>query len=237
MNLCRYVMVANAHNDPGEDGMKLFNIGYLAGISGILLAWNAAVLIKVLMSSDYLPFTILCFKKPLVESIDPLTTRMRSVVFHPITIRIAVVILCLVFSVIITIRTKSYLTKLQDRHLRNLPSKNALTFLDTQILFWILSASSLLKSIVIMFQQSGFLSFDNLLIVNNIISLVWDNFGACFIFPIYIILKTKRYLPKMWDSSRQIVAENNDFYCINPATVGIIQPLPQPNHEMLESRL
>ena len=44
--------MANAQNDPGPDGLKMFNIGYLAGIAGILLAWNSAILIKVTVSDQ-----------------------------------------------------------------------------------------------------------------------------------------------------------------------------------------
>ena len=56
-------MVANAHKEPGEDGMKMFNIGYLAGISGILLAWNGAIVVKVLISDDYIHSTAKCLDK------------------------------------------------------------------------------------------------------------------------------------------------------------------------------
>ena len=126
-------MVANAHKEPGEDGMKMFNIGYLAGVSGILLAWNGAIVVKVLISDDNIAFTDICLNK-----------QISSGSFYPVTIAVTVVLLCVVFSVIISLRTKSYLGKLQDRHLRNLPSKNVLTFLDTQILFFSLSLTTLI---------------------------------------------------------------------------------------------
>ena len=51
--------MANAHNDPGPNGLKMFNIGYLAGIAGILLAWNSAGILKVTVSDEYTPYTAL----------------------------------------------------------------------------------------------------------------------------------------------------------------------------------
>ena len=84
-------MVANAHKEPGEDGMKVFNIGYLAGISGLLFAWNAAIVGKVLTSDDYIPVTARCLnKQPLSNS------------YYPIAIVFPVFFLCNVFSLIIT---------------------------------------------------------------------------------------------------------------------------------------
>ena len=56
--------------------------------------------------------------------------------------------------------------------------------------------------------------------------------GVAFIFPIYIIIKTKRYLPKLWDDSQQIIGQNNDFFSINPATVAVA-PWPQPANQDL----
>ena len=212
-------MVANAHNDPGEDGLKMFNYGYLAGISGILLAWNGALLVKSLISDNYITFTASCLKT------------QNS--FHPIGIAFSITFLLVVFSVYITLRTKSYLAKLQDRHLRNLPSKNVLTYIDTLILFLLLVLSFFLKTIGALLWK--LLSYENEELFLSISSIVVDNLVICFVFPIYIIIKTKRYLPKLWDSSRPIVPGNNDFYSTNPSTVGI---LPQPrNDQVAESSL
>ena len=219
-------MVANAHNDPGEDGLKMFNIGYLAGISGIILAWNGAILAKTLISDEYIGFTALCLKKTIPSN-----------AYYPHLITVFIMFLCVVFSVYITNITKSYLAKLQDRHLRNLPSKNALTYLDTLILFWVLALSFFIKLIGILFWKLDIWSGETHKMLIIIISIVFDNIGVSFFFPIYIILKTKRYLPKLWDSSRPLVPENNDFYSTNPSTVGIL-PQPQPrNDQVAESSL
>ena len=92
--------MANAHNDPGPDGLKMFNIGYLAGITGILLAWNSAILIKVTVSDQYIPYTAMCLEKTL-ES---------KPFFYPVIIVIVVISLCMIFLVIINRRTKMYLS-------------------------------------------------------------------------------------------------------------------------------
>ena len=63
--LCRFVRLANAHNDPGPDGLRMFNIGYLAGLAGILLAWNSAIIIKVTVSDQHIPYTAACLTNSL----------------------------------------------------------------------------------------------------------------------------------------------------------------------------
>ena len=217
LHLFRFVRAANAHNDPGSDGLKVFNIGYLAGIAGLLLAWNTAILIKVTVSDQYLRYTAICLKKT-----------MDSKLFFPIIIILVVVSLCVIFSLIITKRIYIYLSKLQECYLRNLPAKNALTYIDTLVLFSILSGSMMIRAFVASLWSLNILSFEDMDFVNCIISLIVDNIGVDFIFPIYIIVKTKRYLPKLWDDSRQLIGENNDFFSINPATVA---PGPQTTNQ------
>ena len=124
-----------------------------------------------------------------------------------------------------------------ESHLRNLPAKNALTYIDTLTLFSIVSGLSFIRYIEILLWTLDILSFDNLDLVTNITSIISDDIGVGFIFPIYIIIKTKRYLPKLWDDSREIIGENNDFFATNPARVA---PAPQPqprNQQIAESSL
>ena len=83
----------------------------------------------------------------------------------------------------------------------------------------------MVKSLYSLLWLLGFLSFDNANILSCLTSIVVDDIGLGFIFPIYIIIKTKRYLPKLWNNSREIVGANNDFYSTNPATVA---PAPGP---------
>ena len=219
--------VANAHNNPGPDGLKIFNIGYLAGITGILLAWNSAGILNVAMHDEYFPYTTLCLKLP-----------TESKPFYPASIVIAMSSLSFLFSLIISKRSKKYLSKLHNSHLRNLPSKNALTYIDTLILFAILSGSVIFHSFFLLFWMLDKVSFDNLNLISNSITLIVDDIGLGFIFPIYIIIKTRRYLPKLWDDSREIIGENNDFFSTNPALVAPAPAQPQPmNLQIAESIL
>ena len=128
--------MANAHNDPGPDGLKIFNIGYLAGIAGLLIALKVIGIFQFLISDEYVPYTALCQKKSL---------ELESKPFYPATIGVVVVTLCVIFAVIITRRTYRYLNKLQDIHLRNLPARNVLTYIDTLILFSVISGSSIIE--------------------------------------------------------------------------------------------
>ena len=149
--------------------------------------------------------------------------------FYPITMAMAIYSLCIFFSYLITKRAYAYLSKLPDSHLGNLPAKNALTYIDTLILFALVSGSYILKSLFALFWTFDFLSFDNANLLSSITSIIVDDIGLGFLFPIYIIIKTQRYLPKLWEDSREIIGENNDFYSINPATVAPASG-PQPTN-------
>ena len=145
--------------------------------------------------------------------------------------------ICLVFTLIISRRTYIYLSKLQDIHLPNLPAKNALTYIDTLILLSIIFGSYIIDALCILFLTLDYFSFDNLTTFNNIISLIVDDIGVGTIFPIYIIIKSKRYLPKLWDDSRQIIDENNDFFSLNPAAVTPAPGPQQRDQQIAESSL
>ena len=79
--------------------------------------------------------------------------------------------------------------------------------------------------------------FPNLNFCNSLISMIVDDIGVGFFFPIYLIMKTKRYLPKLWDDSRQIIVENNDFFSINPAAVAPAPGAQPTNQDRAESSL
>ena len=209
--------MATAYNNPGPDGQKMFNIGYLAGIAGLLLAWNSAILIKVAVSDEYIGFTALCTKKT-----------SESKPFYPMTIGIAMLSLCIFFALLITKKTMTYLSKLPNSQLQNLPAKNALTYIDTLILFFVVCGSFIVKSSLTLFWIFDLFSFDNVNLLTCILSIIVDDIGLGFIFPIYIIIKTRRYLPKLWDDSSQIIGENNDFFSTNPASVA---PGPQSTNQ------
>ena len=44
-----------------------------------------------------------------------------------------------------------------------------------------------------------------------------------FVFPIYIILKTRRYLPRLWNDNSPLILQNNDFYAVR---LSPISPCP-----------
>ena len=116
---------------------------------------------------------------------------------------------------IFSYKTRNSLRKIQDQHLKNLPSKNALTYLDTQILCF---SIILYKIFSIMYVQ--FLNFDageDFLFV--IVQFCFHNIVLCFLFPLYIILKTRRYLPRLWDDNSPIILQNNDFYAVRLSQV------------------
>ena len=116
---------------------------------------------------------------------------------------------------IFSYKTRNSLKKIQDQHLKNLPSKNALTYLDTQILCF---SIIIYKIFSIMYVQ--FLNFDSgedFLFV--IVQFCFHNIVLCFLFPLYIILKTRRYLPRLWDDNSPIILQNNDFYAVRLSQV------------------
>ena len=125
--------------------------------------------------------------------------------------------LCILFSLIIIRRTKTYLNKLPDNQLRNLPAKNAMTYIDTLILFYVLSGSLIIKAFCMLFwiHNTNTSLSDQTNLILCVITIIVDDIGVGFIFPVYIIMKTKRYLPKLWDTSRQIILENSALYFYN----------------------
>ena len=132
-------------------------------------------------------------------------------------------VLGLVFTVLLSCRTNTILKKIQPQHLLNLPSKNALTFLDTQILFVSIIIQFFVISVIHILFHFLLISHDQFVIQKAILHLIIDNLFICFVFPIYIILKTKKYFPRMWDDKAQMLPKNNDFYAENPSHVS-----PQP---------
>ena len=171
-NLFRFVRLANAHNDHGPDGLKSFNTGYLAGLAGILLAWNSAGILKVTISDGYVLYTAACLEKTL-------ESKHYS---HLFSVAIVMLSLCFVFVVIISRRKNIYLSKLQDSHICNLPAKNALTYIDTLMLFSILSGSFIYKILCILFWTLDILSFGAMNFAVNIMSICVDDIGVGFIF-------------------------------------------------------
>ena len=62
-------------------------------------------------------------------------------------------------------------------------------------------------------------SFTQMLITNIVLGLV---------FPVYIILKTRRYLASLWDDNALIIKQNNDFYALR---LSQLSPHPETQGE------
>ena len=204
-------MVANVHQTPGSEEMRTLKHGYLAAVTGLLLSWNSILVVKFL-SSDVSDLPDWC--SSLQTEHNQQFVLMIPSVFC---------VLGLVFTVLLTRRTHTLLKKIQPQHFQNLPSKNALTFLDTQILFVSIIVQFSVISFISILSYFLFISHDQFIILKVILHFFIDNGFICFIFPIYIILKTKKYFPRMWNDSSQIFQQNNDFFAENPSEIH-----PQP---------
>ena len=116
----------------------------------------------------------------------------------------------------IYIRTQKYLKKIQPEHQKNLPAKNALTFLDTYILLLSLAVRFILAKLIFYLHQQEYFSFEVSLTVRIILNLCLNDVFLGLVFPLYIMLKTRRYLPKLWNDDCPHVQQNNDFFAQRP---------------------
>ena len=112
-------------------------------------------------------------------------------------------------------KTRNSLRRLQDQHLKNLPSKNALTYLDTQILCFSIILYKIFSIMYVQFLDSD--SGEDFLFV--FVQFCIHDIVLSFLFPLYIILKTRRYLPRLWDDNSPIILQNNDFYAVRLSQV------------------
>ena len=134
-------MVSNARHNSDHEKMKMLNLGYLVGLSGILLVWNVNMIAFLFKSDHAFPPSVSKCLGLHTEADTSLPMRIATVGF----------VLLAVFSVFIYIRTQQYLTNIQPEHEKNLPAKNALTFLDTYILLLSLTVRFLLSRLIFYF--------------------------------------------------------------------------------------
>ena len=199
-------MVANARHNPDHEKMKMFNLGYLVGVSGILLVWNI-IMIAYLFKPN----------RPTSAGVSKcLGLETDADTSVPRRIALVIFVLLSMFLVFIYIRTQQYLKKIQPEHQDNLPAKNALTFLDTYILLLPLTVRFLLARLIVYLHQEEYFSFDVSFTVRIILNVCLNDIFLSLVFPVYIILKTRRYLPKLWNDDCQHVPQNNDFYAQSP---------------------
>ena len=200
-------MVSNARHNPDHEKMKMFNLGYLVGLSGILLVWNINFIVFLFKPHRLSLGVSKCLGLETEEDTTILRMSMiPNVLFVPFV----------AFTVFIYIRTQKYLKKIPPEHLKNLPSKNALTFLDTYILLLLLIIRFILAKLIFFLHLQDYFSFDVSLTVSIILNVSLNDIFLSLVFPAYIILKTRRYLPKLWNDDGQHVPRNNDFYAQSP---------------------
>ena len=110
-------MVANAHHLPDPDGMKTFDRGYLLGVSVLVILLNLLPLLQ--------------FSVHGIPEIEDCLGQEGDHQSFP-TLMVTAAVLCFLFFIVIvltSIRTRRNLEKIDNQHLKNLPAKNALTFL------------------------------------------------------------------------------------------------------------
>ena len=192
-------MVANAHQNIEPEAIKTFDLGYLVAVGGFLVFINCLPVFEFVLHGN--PHVKLCLGE---GSKQPLTSLMM--------IGMTFSLLLLAFTVIISLRTRRNLVKLQDHHFDNLPSQNVLTYLDTQIVCFGLLFQFLLVSTFHYLSMFGVFSSEVTNYLVNVTQMLLTSLCMSIIFPVYIILKTRRYLPKLWDRDSPIIVKNNDFY-------------------------
>ena len=204
-SILRDVMVANAHQEQEPEGKRVFDIGYLVGVVGLLVV--VISLPPMIYYVNGIPFIERC------QDADTQTD-------HGI-LRVAVIALSLstfTFTILLSLRTRKNLRKLQEVHLKNLPSNNALTYLDTEILCFSIMAKFSIERFRNILLATDLLSFDISFYLVNLMSFCFV-FMFSLIFPLYIILKTRRYLPSLWDDKAPLILQNNDFYAVRLSQV------------------
>ena len=109
-------MVANAHHQSDPDEMKIFDRVYLVGVSVFIILLN--ILPPLQFSVHGIPDVDVCLGQGDPNSFP--TLMVTAAVFG---------FLFFIFIVLTSFRTRRNLEKMDSQHLKNLPAKNALTFL------------------------------------------------------------------------------------------------------------
>ena len=201
-------MVSNAHQDTEPEAKLLFDIGYLAAVAGFLLLSLAMPVVQFTLNG----IRTIDFCLGQEENIDDL-----------LKISTAAIVLIFTFTVLISIRTNKNLRKLEDQHLKNLPANNALTFVDTLILFFLSYSNFFLSVFLFLVFYFDFLTLEFLTFWISFFEFFIFNIITSFVFPIYIILKTRRYLPRLWDDNSPLILQNNDFYAVRLSQISPCQ--------------
>ena len=190
-----------AHQDP-EDS-RTSDIGYLLGVTGIGIVTNT-IPVGIYLKLNY--YRVVCRGDV-------------HVLGYYVMIPVVVLILIVISTLLISFKTHNYLRNLQPEHFKNLPSNNVLTFIDTQLMCFFLIFYFLLGLFVLYLRLFVLISRENVIFYLNLLQLVINNVVICLIFPVYVILKTRRYLPRLWSDDSPLILENNDFYAVRLSQV------------------
>ena len=193
--------MAAAHQDP--DLTRTSDIGYLFGVTGIGIVTNS------------IPFGIylkLFYFKEICRG------EVQNLGYY-VMIPTVLLILMVISTVLISFKTDKYLRNLQPEHFKNLPSNNVLTFIDTQLMCFFLILYSMTAYLFIFLRVIDILSQEYFILCVNLFQVIVNNVVICQIFPVYVILKTRRYLPRLWSDDSPLILENNDFYAVRLSQV------------------
>ena len=218
-------MVSNAHQDTEPEAKKLFDIGYLAAVSGFLLLSLAMPVVQYTMHG--IETIALCLRQE--------DSWQLPVSFDLMKISTASIVLIFTFTVLLGLRTNNNLRKLQDQHLKNLPANNALTFVDTLILCFLSYSNFLVQRILLSVFMFDLLTYEVFAFWINFLEFFTFNIIISFMFPIYIILKTRRYLPRLWYDDSPLILQNNDFYAVRLTQTSPSQTARENVPEIAES--
>ena len=198
----RGVLVAMAHQDP-EDS-RTSDIGYLLGVTGIGIVINT-IPVGIYLKLNY--FKELC------------QGQVKSWEYPFVMIPVVVLILIVISTLLISFKTHNYLRNLHPEHFKNLPSNNVLTFIDTQLMCFFLILYFMTGCLFIILKFIDILSREYFILCLNLNQVIVNNVVICLIFPVYVILKTRRYLPRLWSDDSPLILENNDFYAVRLSQV------------------
>ena len=216
-------MVSKADQSQGERlNMKMFNLGYAVGIISILLVWN---LIVGMMYENLMPFTKLC-KRSAEEHISG-TQKTDTPIFNYMAIFLTI---CIIYVLLISKRTYKYLDSLNDNDLQNLPAKNILTFRDTKVLVMMIYLGFIMYNTFVLLEYLNLISLKTMMDLHFLEKFIFGDLLFSFLYPIFIIRKTKKYLPELWSNSNEVqpmLPQNNDFFAWPP-----VENFPSTEREM-----
>ena len=92
---------------------------------------------------------------------------------------------------------------------------------DTQILCSLLLCQFFFSTFLHTMFVFDVLSWKDSFTLRHYIQIIVTSIVLSFLFPVYIILKTRRYLPRLWDDDSPVILQNNDFYAVRLSLVNI----------------